>query len=640
MLFKYPELLWAFFLLLIPILIHLFQLRRFKKTPFTNVKLLHKVVAQSRKSSTIKKWLLLFTRLLLLSGLILAFSQPYIAKEAAIYSKETVIYLDNSFSMQAKTENGTLLQDAVQGLLKGLPKENTFSLFTNDKVFNDFNIADIRDDLLTLSYTHDQLEIKDIFLKGQNFFSEDDNSIKYLVLVSDFQNRETIRESDSLGSVQTFIVQVMPETPDNSVLDSAFIARVNPSTQDLVVNLSTSGDLENIPVSLYNDDKLIAKTAATFDKNKKSNVVFTIPSDEVIVGKLEISDLGLTYDNQLYFNINQKEKIKVLSISESDSQFLKRIYTEDEFIYTNEQPNNLNYSTLESQNLIVLNELKSIPVSLSNTLTDYTRKGGHLLIIPAIDANIASYNNLLHNYFSTSLINKIEGERNITGISFDHPLYTNVFAQRVTNFQYPKVTSYFRTRTTAPTILSFQDQSGFLAGGDGIYVFTAAINSSNSNFKNSPLIVPTLYSIGANSLKSTELYNTIGQVTTIDVKGATGSDKILKVNKGDYEFIPEQQSFLDKTELKFNYNPNIDGVFTISEDERKIQNISFNYPRTESKFGYSSINPPGTNTNFSNLTEVFTTMEKDNSVTELWKWFTIFTILFMLAEVLIQKLFK
>ncbi|NNG09286.1 MAG: hypothetical protein HKM92_03885, partial [Arenibacter sp.] len=76
MLFKHPELLWAFFLLLIPILIHLFQLRRFKKTPFTNVKILKKVVAESRRSNTLKKWLLLFTRLLLLSALIVAFTQP------------------------------------------------------------------------------------------------------------------------------------------------------------------------------------------------------------------------------------------------------------------------------------------------------------------------------------------------------------------------------------------------------------------------------------------------------------------------------------------------------------------------------------------------------------------------------------
>ena len=640
MLFKYPDLLWAFFLLLIPIVIHLFQLRRFKKTPFTNVKLLQKVVAQSRKSSAIKKWLLLISRVLLLSGLIFAFSQPYFAKESASYAKETVIYLDNSFSMQAKTENGTLLQDAVQKLLQGLPKDNIFSLFTNDKVFSNISLTDIRNELLTLPYTYNQLGFKDILLKGKNFFSEDQKSIKYLVLVSDFQNRSAIKESDNPGNIQTFMVQLKAENLDNTVLDSAYIADVNATTIDLSVNLTTTGALETIPVSLYNDDKLIAKTAATFDKNSKSNVVFTLPSNEVIIGKIEISDIGLPYDNQLFFNINQKDKIKVLSVSESDSKFLERIFTEDEFVFADVRMNNLNYSLLESQNLIILNELKTIPVSLKNTLSDYTQKGGHLMIIPSVEANIESYNSFIGNYYSTSFVNRIDEERNITRINFDHPLYMNVFAQRVSNFQYPRVASYFKTRTSAPKILSLQDQSAFLVGLDGIYFFTAAIINTNSNFKNSPLIVPTIYSIGANSLKSPELYNTLGQITTIDVKSVSARDNFLKVTQKEYEFIPEQQSFSNKTILTFNYNPNKDGIYVISEESRPIQNISFNYPRTESKSIYAELDILNSNTNLNNLAEVFETMEKDNRVTELWKWFTIFALLFMLAEVLIQKIFK
>jgi hypothetical protein len=48
--FKYPEILWGLLLLLIPILIHLFQLRRFKKTLFTNVKFLKLVVSEYFKT--------------------------------------------------------------------------------------------------------------------------------------------------------------------------------------------------------------------------------------------------------------------------------------------------------------------------------------------------------------------------------------------------------------------------------------------------------------------------------------------------------------------------------------------------------------------------------------------------------------
>ncbi len=141
--FKYPELLWAFFLLLIPIFIHFFQLRRFEKTPFTNVKLLQKVIAESRKSNTLKKWLLLFTRLSLFSVLILAFARPFLANTTALAEKETVVYLDNSFSMWAKDVDGTLIHTAVQDLLKAIPPGKTFSLFTNSGEYKDVQAVDM-----------------------------------------------------------------------------------------------------------------------------------------------------------------------------------------------------------------------------------------------------------------------------------------------------------------------------------------------------------------------------------------------------------------------------------------------------------------------------------------------------------------
>lgn len=57
--FKNPEILYALFLLLIPIIIHLFQFRKFQKEAFTNVAFLKEVSIQTRKSSQLKKWLAL-----------------------------------------------------------------------------------------------------------------------------------------------------------------------------------------------------------------------------------------------------------------------------------------------------------------------------------------------------------------------------------------------------------------------------------------------------------------------------------------------------------------------------------------------------------------------------------------------------
>src|SRR5690554_2991340 len=170
MLFEHPEILWSLFLLLIPILIHLFQLRRFKKTPFTNVKTLKKVISESRKSNILKKWLLLCTRLLLLTALIFAFSRPFVPGKSALKNKQTVIYLDNSYSMQALEGAGTLLENKVQELLRSVPEESRFSLFTNDRTLRKVRINDIKNELLTLPYSSRQLTLDAIHLKAESLF--------------------------------------------------------------------------------------------------------------------------------------------------------------------------------------------------------------------------------------------------------------------------------------------------------------------------------------------------------------------------------------------------------------------------------------------------------------------------------------
>ncbi|VAV85415.1 FIG00651956: hypothetical protein, partial [hydrothermal vent metagenome] len=149
--FKYPELLYALLLLLIPIIIHLFQLRRFEKVPFTNVQFLKSITIQTRKSSQLKKWLTLLTRLLLIAAVVLAFAQPYFSKSNSINLKsETVIYLDNSFSMQAQGDKGELLKRSIQDIISAIDDTNKITIFTNDDIFKDITRKTINNELLDL----------------------------------------------------------------------------------------------------------------------------------------------------------------------------------------------------------------------------------------------------------------------------------------------------------------------------------------------------------------------------------------------------------------------------------------------------------------------------------------------------------
>ena len=79
--FEKPEILFFLLLLIIPVLIHLLNLKKYKKIYFSDIKLIEKVNSEKKKISRLKDLLLLLTRLLILSSIIIAFSKPYLAKE-------------------------------------------------------------------------------------------------------------------------------------------------------------------------------------------------------------------------------------------------------------------------------------------------------------------------------------------------------------------------------------------------------------------------------------------------------------------------------------------------------------------------------------------------------------------------------
>ncbi|SHI73422.1 N-terminal double-transmembrane domain-containing protein [Arenibacter nanhaiticus] len=640
MLFKHPELLWALFLLLIPIFIHLVQLRRFKKTPFTNVKLLQEIISESRRSKSIKKWLLLMTRMLLITALVFAFSQPFFAENTALKKKERVFYIDNSFSMQAKLSNGTLLENAVQEILKHVPEDQEFSLFTNDGVFRKVFIKDIKNNLLSLSHSANQLSLEEVYLKANTLFKDRLETVNDLVIISDFQANMVSKRKDYPGNTQTHLIQITPDNNINVAIDTAYISNTSSENITLTGHLSSNGQIKSTPVSLFNEKQLIAKTAAIFGADNKASVTFSLPQNESINGLIEISDPVLQYDNELYFNINKKEKIKVLSIGDDNSNYLERIFSKDEFDYINSSIRTLNYSVLGAQNLIIVNELQDIPGALQSALITYKNNGGSLVFVPAFKTDFKEYNNFLSQVMGSSFTSLVSEHRIISNINFSHPLYRNVFDKEINNFQYPSVEQYYKLKSILPKILSYANQEPFLCGIDGNYLFTSPLSDEYSNITKSPLIVPTFYQIGVNSLKLPSIYEVLGQNTTIDIPIVLIKDNVLSVTNNQLQYIPRQQAFANKTTLFFDKDLSKAGIYSITNDKTPIQNISFNPSRKESQLNYIDLKNLTATTKNNAIASFFDQLEKENSIAELWKWFVILALAFILIEVLIQKYLK
>lgn len=640
--FKHPEVLYFLFLLVIPILVHLFQLRRFKKEYFTNVQFLKELSIQTRKSSTIKKWLLLLTRLLLLTFLIFAFAQPFFAaKDSTKNTNEMYIILDNSYSMQAKGKKGELLKRAIQDLLEHSPETQSFSLITNSDNYWNTDIKSIQKELQNLKYSASPFRLENLIAKvnaRKSAFNKDIIVITDAIGLEENQAKSFKKEDN----VYFFIPEA--EQKNNIAIDSVFVQQTLDNFYELGIKLSANGDdSKDVSIALYNNNKLSAKTVINFETKEKT-INFTIPKED-FHGYVSIADKGLAYDNTYYFSISKPSKTNVISIGDNDkSNFLGRIYTNDEFNYTNFPIASLDYNLLEKQDAIVLNELTDIPQALQTTLKSFVNKGGNLVVIPAQESNVSTLNSFLSNFGALQFKTITSSEKKVTKINFNHPLFSAVFEKKIDNFQYPSTKTSFELSTTTPAVLTYEDQSAFLTSLpndlSAIYVFAAPINKQNSNFQNSPLIVPTFFNMAQNIQKTGVSAIVIGENQPFVVDALVTKDEILSVKNATESFIPVQQLLNTKVKMTFGDNPIEAGNFGVVNGEKLVQNISFNYNRTESNLALANPDIANEFKEVEDIESIFNTIQIDRTDTQIWKWFVILALLFLALELLIQKFVK
>lgn len=640
--FKHPELLYFLFALVIPILVHLFQLRRFKKEYFTNVQFLKELSIQTRKSSKIKKWLLLITRLLLLAALIIAFAQPFFkAKESKNSSNELYVVLDNSYSMQAKGNKGELLKRAIQELLENTPKNQNFSLITNNETYWNTDVKSIQKEIQYTNYSALPFQLESAMAKIK---SRKTSYNKDVIIITDAVGLKAKQLNSIDKNFNTFFINPEAEQKNNIAIDSVYLIQTLNDFYEIGVNLKSYGKQENaIPIGLYNNNKLEAKTLVKFEK-PEITIKFTIPKID-FNGYVTINEAGLKYDNTYYFSITKPEKTNVISIGKTEkSGFLNRIYTSNEFNYTNFTIETLDYNSIEKQDVIVLNELEKLPQALVTNIKSFVEKGGNLVFIPSIESKISETNGLLGSLGQIKYDKYQTRAKIITKIAFQHPLFQSVFEKKIDNFQYPNTKQNFELNTVNPPILSYEDQSCFLTSiqnqVSSVYAFAAPINKLNSNFQNSPLIVPIFYNMAQNVQKTGVNAITIGENQPFLVATDLSKEEILEVKNENDKFIPNQQIFNNKVKLQFNDYPIFAGNFGIYKNGEIVRNISFNYNRSESNLEKSPNQLLSDYKVVKSIETVFNSLLSDRSNNEIWKIFVILTLLFLFLEVLIQKLVK
>ena len=646
--FKNQEVLYFLFLLIIPVIVHLFQLQKFVETPFTNVALLQKISTQSRKSNTLKKWLILATRLLVFLSILFSFSQPYLSSKEINENQNFYIYLDNSLSLNTKGNRGNLLKIAAQDIVKYAPQNGVFSLQTNRNFYKNIDFLTLKKELLNLKNTSKIQEIESVILKISEFKKSKTKTLIENILISDFQNTYKNVFTNVTPAFSAFKLQSSKK--NNISIDSVFLKNKNSKNTTVIVSIKNEGEAQNnIPIAIYNQDKLLSKQSFSIQKNNTKKVTFTLENQTNFLGKVNVtfSDT-FKFDNTLFFSLHKKDKIKVLCIG-NNTKFLTKIYTADEFDLVDANVNTINYNRILKQDLIVLNELETIPPTLAKRLVNFSNNGGTIVIIPNNKAKLNTYNTLLKEISNTSLKAKRKDTLKITSINFNHPIFRDVFTKKIENFQYPTTYSYFPIAFNYNNaILSYENKLPFVteikAPKGKVFLFSSPLSRENSNFLKSPLIVPLFYNFGKVSYEYSKLYYRLDQENNIDIPIQLNREAVLSLQRDNLKVIPPQQSYQNKVSINtFDY-PTEAGFYAVVHQKDTLQTLAFNPPKSESKLQFLNFNSIKNEAkmvkNEASIKDIFTKIDKKNEVQWLWKWFLTLAIVSLLLEILILKFYK
>jgi hypothetical protein len=643
--FTNPAILYFLALLIIPILIHLFQLQKFVKIPFTNVAFLQKIQQETRKSSRIKKWLILATRMLLFTALIFAFSQPYLSDNNALKKQHNFIYLDTSLSTSAKGEKGDLLKVAIQEIIKNTATRNKYSLLTNSNFYKDIDKKELKSILLKIEKTAKKQTLSNVLLKIEQEKIKKTNTLDKTILISDFQN--TYNNQFTNVTAAFTAIKLEASRKNNLSIDSVFINNKNSTNFTVHILIKNQGiKKDNVPIAIFNGERLISKQTFTIGKDTEKTIEFTVQNTANFLGKIDISFSDtFAFDNHFYFVLNNNKKIRVLTVGNT-AEFLSKIYTKDEFEFTNSSLQNINYNTIQNQQLIILNELESIPEILINSLVQFSKNGGNIVVIPNKKITISSYNQLLKSLNLGNIAPLKIDTLKITTINYKHPIFKNVFSKKVTNFQYPAVQSHYPILGTISKIVSFENNIPFISqfANSNLYFVSSALNKTNSNFLKSPLIVPVFYNFGKRSFRHPRLAYTIEKENTIEIETKISKDEILTISNAKVSFIPLQQTYQNKVAITTKEQPLVAGFYSVLKENTKIKELAFNYPKEESLLNFLDLNnlkeTAKNSTISSSVKEAFKEINKNNKVHWLWKWFLALAIVSLFLEILILKFYK
>ena len=680
--FLYPAFLLALLVLAIPVIIYLFNFKRYKTVFFSNVQLLKRIKQESRKKSKLKQLLILLARVLAIASLVLAFSRPYIPltnRVSGSASQVFAIYIDNTFSMKTESEKGPLLEQAKQKAIEianSYPTGTQFLILTSD-FFPEhqflLNKEQFVQEAAKIKESSRSPKMAEVYSHVSNALSAfKRKSEKTLYLLSDFQKGNTNPEALKYDStLWTYFYPFQSITTNNLLIDSCWFevpGRKIGQAEKLYVGIKNISEqaYQNIPVRLTINDSLKAISNVTIDPKGESVIElnYTNNSEGIQLCRVELDDYPIIYDNSYFMSYRVLGKLQALGITnpgDEGSVYLKALFANDELVsYDEFAENNIQISKLKQYQCIFLLNNQVISSGLRNELKTFVGDGGTLVIFPAKLTNYEEYNSLLNSMNGPSITRFDTLTSGISAVNYDNEIYQNVFRKKEIEADLPQIKGSVifadQMQKTGTSLLSYRNGRDALSSqsfGDGkLYTFTFPLNKINFGFVSHVIFVPTVYNMVLNSGEHQKYaYSTESEEPLILSKSQIPAQVKIIDLQTNQDFLSTARTVgSGKKQLNLDELPKQAGHYVIQDGNRTIQSLSYNYPRKESIPEYYSakdlqewittekyaqmhiINP--TDQNFGEI------LQDLQNGKQLWKYFIILAVFFLFCEMAVIRFWK
>lgn len=669
----YPLFLSALAVLAVPIIIHLFNFKRFKKIYFPDIRFLKEIQEQTQKQSKLKHILVLCCRLLAFTFLVLAFAQPYFNKDKQLYSntkKAISIYIDNSFSMSLE-QNGISMLELAKSIAKNIISQcNTndkINVITNEYASGESSLMDKNDALQFLSTIQISPVNKkptQILEKQKNILSLASSYFQEIFFISDFQKNNFRNGIQSTDSIKKTFISVKPTARNNISIDTVLIESLAMQTNEeatLAVVLNNNSEIEantQLTLQVNNQLKSVSNIVLKAGEHKTEKIKFTPTQSGYNKIATFISDYPMSADDTFYIAANINAQYAVLIVNQNNANaFLSSVFKPgNQFKADHLLIQNLKTDILKNYSLVILNSISSLDKKMQNALNDYLFNGGNVLCFAPGNQSLTDMNEFLLNTAGCSYSTKDTNSMQVSDFNKSHVIFSNMFEKIPSNIELPVVYKRNPIQNNAMSasqkLFTFSNGEAFLSsyksGNGNLYVCASGADITQTNFPKSYWFLPVIYNMALNNKSSNVSSNMFNQNMEMLIDNANQSDKnVYHLISPTTDAIPEQRIIGNKIWLQMQQCVKIAGFYDIKNNDNNLNGVAaINYDRSESILEYmheeemknaSKMKNAFFNTGTSAQLQI---IQSSSMPLPLWKLSIIFAIAFLLIETLLIRFWK